>query len=102
LRFVAEEIAKTRQQKQFLLLVTNIMHLNFVNLKTRLLGARLLVKGKIGGHGRTKSFYFIEGRFKQPTLLLPVNFFFISTATYYGALGLRWWLVAKPNTLLSS
>src|SRR4051794_13435525 len=96
MQFVGQEIAKTRQQKQFLQLVTNILHLNFVCLKRRLFGVRLLEKGKIGGHGRTKSFYFVDGSFKQTTVTLPTCFIFISTATYYGALGLRWWLIAKP------
>lgn len=94
--FVAQEVAKTRQQKQFLLLVCNILQLNLVSFSRKIQGLRVLVKGKIGAHGRTKTLYFIRGAFKQSTLMVPVSFFFTSTATYYGALGLRIWLVARP------
>jgi hypothetical protein len=55
--FIAQEIAKTRKQSQFLYLVTNILNLGLFINKNIYLGSRFLVKGKIGRHGRTKTFY---------------------------------------------
>jgi len=97
LLIIAREIAKTRKQSQFLSIVSNILSKLYFYNKLGYSGARLLVKGKIGRHGRTKTFYSNIGIIQQQNLKLPINFYFITTATYYGALGIRLWLFARKN-----
>jgi hypothetical protein len=87
--FLAQEVAKTRKQMQFFQLMANMLAYNRYFFKKRYCGLHLLVKGKIGRHGRTKTYYFKDGIFLQQIMVLPVNFFFVTTATYYGALGIR-------------
>jgi len=91
--FIAQEIAKTRKQAQFLGLFANILSKSqFLNKRIR--GCKLVVKGKIGRHGRTKTFIHVVGYTRQQVVSDRIVFYFNTTATFYGALGLRLWLIA--------
>jgi len=96
--FFAQEIAKTRKQRQFIELLANMLAYTRYLFRQVYIGFRFMVKGKIGAHGRTKTYYKIEGQFLQQFLFLPVHFYFVTTATYYGALGIRLWFVGQGRT----